>query len=128
MGRSFRTCATRRRGIPRASIEKEPSAELAPHQKDSDTLPPYEKLDPLIEALVDRSLSVPMAARRARTPVALTALLRAVTAMLAWLPVFVALPGARASKRIAPRSPVPDAPVTSAERVIVMSTRREPSC
>ena len=57
--------------IPRASIEKEPSAELAPHQKDSDTLPPYEKLDPLIEALVDRSLSVPMAARRARTPVAL---------------------------------------------------------
>jgi NAD+ synthase/NAD+ synthase (glutamine-hydrolysing) len=53
--------------IPRASIEKEPSAELAPNQKDSDSLPPYEKLDPLIEALIDRSLPWADAARRAKT-------------------------------------------------------------
>jgi NAD+ synthetase len=53
--------------IPRASIEKEPSAELAPNQKDSDSLPPYEKLDPLIEALIDRSLPWAKAARRAKT-------------------------------------------------------------
>jgi NAD+ synthase/NAD+ synthase (glutamine-hydrolysing) len=53
--------------IPRASIEKEPSAELAPNQKDSDSLPPYEKLDPLIEALIDRSLPWAEAARRAKT-------------------------------------------------------------
>ncbi len=50
--------------IPRSSIEKEPSAELAPNQKDSDSLPPYSQLDPLIEALVDRSLPYSEAARR----------------------------------------------------------------
>jgi NAD+ synthetase len=50
--------------IPRSSIEKEPSAELAPNQKDSDSLPPYSQLDPLIEALVDRCLPYPEAARR----------------------------------------------------------------
>ncbi len=51
--------------IPRATIEKEPSAELRPNQKDTDTLPPYDRLDPLIEALVDRALPVAAAARRA---------------------------------------------------------------
>ncbi len=57
--------------IPASSIEKEPSAELRPNQKDSDTIPPYAVLDPLIEALVDDSLPAPAAARRARVPVAL---------------------------------------------------------
>jgi NAD+ synthase (glutamine-hydrolysing) len=52
--------------IPAASISKEPSAELSPRQKDSDTLPPYATLDPLIEALVDLSLPVDVAARRAK--------------------------------------------------------------
>jgi NAD+ synthase (glutamine-hydrolysing) len=51
--------------IPAASISKEPSAELRPNQKDSDSLPPYSLLDPLIEALVDRSLPPAAAARRA---------------------------------------------------------------
>jgi NAD+ synthase (glutamine-hydrolysing) len=51
--------------IPRATIEKEPSAELRPNQKDSDSLPPYDRLDPLIDALVDRALPVAQAARRA---------------------------------------------------------------
>ncbi|HEY1434137.1 MAG TPA: NAD+ synthase, partial [Thermoanaerobaculia bacterium] len=51
--------------IPRATIEKEPSAELRPNQKDSDSLPPYIRLDPLIEALVERALPVAQAARRA---------------------------------------------------------------
>ena len=51
--------------IPAASISKEPSAELRPDQKDSDTLPPYSVLDPLIEALVDLSLPPAAAARRA---------------------------------------------------------------
>jgi NAD+ synthase (glutamine-hydrolysing) len=50
--------------IPAASIEKEPSAELRPEQRDTDSLPPYTVLDPLIEALVDRSLPVATAARR----------------------------------------------------------------
>ncbi|HEY6066874.1 MAG TPA: NAD+ synthase, partial [Thermoanaerobaculia bacterium] len=52
--------------IPQPILTKEPSAELSPNQKDSDTLPPYEKLDPLIEALVDLSLPVDAAAKRAK--------------------------------------------------------------
>jgi NAD+ synthase (glutamine-hydrolysing) len=39
--------------IPEASIEKEPSAELRPDQKDSDSLPPYEVLDPILKVLVE---------------------------------------------------------------------------
>jgi NAD+ synthase (glutamine-hydrolysing) len=54
-----------------ASITKEPSAELKPNQKDSDSLPPYDALDPLIEALVDLSLPPPAAARRAGVAAAL---------------------------------------------------------
>jgi NAD+ synthase (glutamine-hydrolysing) len=54
-----------REKIPAATLTKEPSAELRPNQKDSDTLPPYSELDPLIEALVDFSLPVDLAARRA---------------------------------------------------------------
>ena len=50
--------------IPRSSIEKEPSAELAPDQKDRDSLPAYDELDPLIEALVDFALPWRQAARR----------------------------------------------------------------
>jgi len=57
--------------IPAASITKEPSAELRPNQKDSDSLPPYAVLDPLIEALVDLSLPPPAAARRAGVSIAL---------------------------------------------------------
>jgi len=54
--------------IPRATIEKEPSAELRPNQKDSDSLPPYDRLDPLVEALVDRALPIAEAARRTGSP------------------------------------------------------------
>ncbi|HTD53339.1 MAG TPA: NAD+ synthase, partial [Thermoanaerobaculia bacterium] len=57
--------------IPSSSISKEPSAELRPDQKDTDSLPPYSVLDPLIDALVDHSLPVALAARRAGAPVGL---------------------------------------------------------
>jgi NAD+ synthase (glutamine-hydrolysing) len=48
-----------RERIPRATIEKPPSAELRPDQKDSDSLPPYEVLDPILQSYVeeDRSLA-----------------------------------------------------------------------
>ena len=39
--------------IPQATIEKPPSAELRPDQLDTDSLPPYEVLDPIIEAYVE---------------------------------------------------------------------------
>jgi NAD+ synthase (glutamine-hydrolysing) len=40
--------------IPGAILEKPPSAELRPDQKDTDSLPPYEILDPILEAYVER--------------------------------------------------------------------------
>ncbi len=40
--------------IPPAILEKPPSAELRPGQKDTDSLPPYEVLDPILEAYVER--------------------------------------------------------------------------
>jgi len=40
--------------IPGAILEKPPSAELRPDQKDTDSLPPYEVLDPILEAYVER--------------------------------------------------------------------------
>src|SRR5213596_2334819 len=43
--------------IPRSTIEKAPSAELKPNQKDQDTLPPYEILDQILELYVEENLS-----------------------------------------------------------------------
>ena len=43
--------------IPRATIEKPPSAELKPNQRDQDTLPPYEILDPILQRYVEEQLS-----------------------------------------------------------------------
>ncbi|MEM1438915.1 MAG: NAD+ synthase [Pseudomonadota bacterium] len=44
--------------IPERVITRPPSAELAPDQKDEDSLPPYEVLDPILEAFMERDLSV----------------------------------------------------------------------
>ncbi|MCL0074286.1 NAD+ synthase [Dehalococcoidia bacterium] len=44
--------------IPRRVIEKEPSAELRPGQRDVDSLPPYEVLDPVLEAYVEEDKSL----------------------------------------------------------------------
>jgi NAD+ synthetase len=46
---------SRRAVIPQASLEKPPSAELRPDQKDSDSLPPYEVLDAILEDYVEDS-------------------------------------------------------------------------
>jgi len=40
--------------IPLPILEKPPSAELRPGQRDTDSLPPYETLDPILEAYVER--------------------------------------------------------------------------
>ena len=39
--------------IPRSVIERAPSAELKPDQKDEDSLPPYPVLDPILKAYVE---------------------------------------------------------------------------
>jgi len=43
--------------IPTSTIEKAPSAELKPNQKDQDTLPPYEVLDQILHLYVEENLS-----------------------------------------------------------------------
>ena len=44
--------------IPESIIIRPPSAELRPDQKDSDTLPPYEVLDPILMAYVEEDRSI----------------------------------------------------------------------
>jgi len=44
--------------IPQRIIERAPTAELRYGQKDSDSLPPYEVLDPILEAFIEEDLSV----------------------------------------------------------------------
>ena len=54
----YRLCEyinSRRPVIPQATIEKPPSAELRPDQKDSDSLPPYDVLDAVLEDYVEDS-------------------------------------------------------------------------
>jgi NAD+ synthase (glutamine-hydrolysing) len=43
--------------IPEASIAKPPSAELRPGQLDTDSLPPYAVLDPILEAYVEKDMA-----------------------------------------------------------------------
>src|SRR5881397_1518420 len=43
--------------IPRFTIDKPPSAELKPNQKDQDTLPPYEILDQILQLYIEENLS-----------------------------------------------------------------------
>ncbi|HXR52822.1 MAG TPA: NAD+ synthase [Steroidobacteraceae bacterium] len=61
----YRNALARRRGeyagadvIPQRVLEREPSAELRPDQKDTDSLPPYEVLDAILEAFIEEDLSV----------------------------------------------------------------------
>jgi NAD+ synthase (glutamine-hydrolysing) len=44
--------------IPESTIEKPPSAELRPNQKDQDTLPPYNILDGVLKAYIEESKDV----------------------------------------------------------------------
>jgi NAD+ synthase len=44
--------------VPVSIIDKPPSAELRPDQKDEDSLPPYDILDGILDMLVDREASV----------------------------------------------------------------------
>jgi len=44
--------------IPPSTIERPPSAELRPDQQDTDSLPPYEVLDPILEAYVEKDMGI----------------------------------------------------------------------
>ena len=61
------------RVMPDAVITKPPSAELRADQKDEDSLPPYDRLDPILHGLVDRELSVSEVCAETGEPRALVA-------------------------------------------------------
>ncbi len=63
----YRLCAWRNAQspvIPARVIERPPSAELRHDQRDTDSLPPYEVLDPILEAFIEEDLSVDQIAAR----------------------------------------------------------------
>jgi NAD+ synthase (glutamine-hydrolysing) len=55
---SYRNTLDLKPVIPLRVIKKAPSAELRPHQKDTDTLPPYDLLDPILQAYVEEDQSL----------------------------------------------------------------------
>jgi len=50
--------AAGKKAIPVSTIKRAPSAELKPNQKDSDSLPPYELLDPILKLYVEKDCSL----------------------------------------------------------------------
>jgi NAD+ synthase (glutamine-hydrolysing) len=78
----WRNAYARERGetepIPQNSIDKPPSAELAPGQKDSDSLPSYEELDAVIADYVDRDLGMAQLLERGHDPEVVARVLRLV--------------------------------------------------
>ncbi len=59
--------------MPERVITKPPTAELRPGQKDEDSLPPYALLDPILEGLVDKEMSVKEVALATGAEIALVA-------------------------------------------------------
>ena len=57
--------------IPPSTLEKPPSAELRPGQRDTDSLPPYDVLDPILEGYVERYLSAEQIAEEQNVDAAL---------------------------------------------------------
>ncbi|MES2122697.1 MAG: NAD+ synthase [Chlamydiota bacterium] len=55
--------------IPQSTIDKEPSAELRPNQKDSDSLPPYSVVDKVLQGYVEEYLSPEEIAAKYELPV-----------------------------------------------------------
>jgi NAD+ synthase (glutamine-hydrolysing) len=66
--------------IPVNSIDKPPSAELAPGQQDSDSLPSYEELDAVVADYVDRDLGMAELLERGHDPEVVARVLRLVDA------------------------------------------------
>jgi NAD+ synthase (glutamine-hydrolysing) len=60
----FINASSGREIIPSATLEKAPSAELRPNQKDQDTLPPYPALDAMLEGIVERGDSLSEMAKK----------------------------------------------------------------
>lgn len=64
--------------IPQRVLEKPPSAELRPDQKDSDSLPSYDLLDPILSAYVEESCSLEEIVKRGFEPAMVEKVIRLV--------------------------------------------------
>jgi NAD+ synthase (glutamine-hydrolysing) len=58
--------------VPRSIIDRPPSAELRPDQRDEDSLPPYEVLDEILEGYIEHDLGREQLIRRGLDPAAVT--------------------------------------------------------
>jgi NAD+ synthase (glutamine-hydrolysing) len=81
----YRLCVDRNRRagvpfIPEAVLRKPPSAELRPDQRDDESLPPYEVLDPVLDALVNGDGSIADLVAEGHDPEVVTAVARLVDA------------------------------------------------
>ena len=64
--------------IPASVLEKPPSAELRPDQRDDQSLPPYEVLDPVLEAYVEQDMTGPEMVAKGFDPQVVDAVVRLV--------------------------------------------------
>jgi NAD+ synthase (glutamine-hydrolysing) len=64
--------------LPQAIIDKPPSAELRPNQKDADTLPPYDELDGILRLYLFDNLSADEIAARGKNRALVERVIRAV--------------------------------------------------
>jgi NAD+ synthase (glutamine-hydrolysing) len=76
--RNARTGAPPFEPIPTSVLEKPPSAELRPDQRDDESLPPYEVLDPVLEAYVERDRTKPEMVADGFDPLVVDAVVRLV--------------------------------------------------
>ncbi|MDR4466900.1 MAG: NAD+ synthase [Nitrospira sp.] len=66
--------------IPQRTLDRPPSAELKPDQKDEDTLPPYAVLDPILQAYIEEDRSLEEIVRAGFDRVTVTRVMRMVDA------------------------------------------------
>jgi NAD+ synthase (glutamine-hydrolysing) len=74
----YRNARAGRAVIPQRVLEKPPSAELRPDQKDSDSLPPYDVLDPILRAYIEERLSAAEIVKRGFSEATVTRVVRLV--------------------------------------------------
>lgn len=67
--------------IPKSTITRAPSAELKPHQKDQDTLPPYDVLDTIISLHVEENKGLAEIVKKGIEPIIAAKTLRTIDAM-----------------------------------------------